>query len=468
MKNGFQSFIIAFTVLLFGCSHGHDNICHMDSVPGVYPDYRDVVYPCNMAAPTFAIAEEEGISDAIAVFTSGSKCFTVESSDGDGICIDQEDWEELVAASDEITVEVQGEAQGKWNVYKPFSIYISRDSIDSYLAYRLIEPGYEVWNKLGLYQRDLSSYKQSEILENDVTNGGCMNCHNFCNNDADNMLFHLRAEYSGTYMKKNGKLKKLVQRDGMPSYVYPSWHPSARYIAFSQNNTKQMFHTTDRNRIEVFDYESDIVVYDTETDEVFTVPQLHSSSAFETFPCWSPDGKSLYFCSADSVAVPDEYDKVRYSICKIDFDEKTRAFGTDVDTIVNAHVEGKTAVFPKISSNGRFLMYTVASYGNFTIWHKESHLCMLDLKSGKREGLDMRASYHSWSSNAHWIVCSSRCDDGLYTRPYILHIDSMGNMSKPFVLPQSDAFFYDRTMKSFNVPEFVKSKVEVDIKQVIK
>ncbi len=468
MKNNVFYIIIVLIALLCGCSRSHDNIKRLDTLPVIYPDYRGVVYPCNMVAPTFLISEDEELADVVAVFSSGDKSFMVEASEDDGICIDPDDWYVLVAGCDGITVEVQGELNGVWNAYSPFSIYISRDSIDSYLAYRLIEPGYEVWDKMGLYQREMSSYEQSEIITNASTNGGCMNCHNFCGNSADNMLFHLRAEYSGTYVQQKGKIKRLVQNDGMQSFVYPSWHPSARFIAFSHNKTKQMFHTTDRNRIEVFDYESDIVVYDTETDEVITVPQLHSSAAFETFPCWSPDGKFLYFCSADSVNMPEEYSKVKYSICKIGFNEKTRLFETDVDTIVNAHVEGKTSVFPKISPNGKFLLYTEADYGNFTIWHKESRLCMIDLSSGKRVGLDIRASYHSWSSNGKWIVCSSRCDDGLYTRPYIFHVDNKGVFSKPFVLPQPDASYYDRTMKSVNVPEFVKSKVKVDIKQVVR
>ena len=71
-------------------------------------------------------------------------------------------------------------------------------------------------------------------------------------------------------------------------------------------------------------------------------------------------------------------------------------------------------------------------------------------------------SYHSWSSNSRWLVFSSRRIDGLYTRPYLVHIDENGTSGKPFVLPQKDPDFYSRFMFSYNIPEFVKGKVEAE------
>lgn len=45
--------------------------------------------------------------------------------------------------------------------------------------------------------------------------------------------------------------------------------------------------------------------------------------------------------------------------------------------------------------------------------------------------------------------------------PYIVHIDAQGKSSKPFLLPQKSPDFYDKCLKSFNIPEFVKDKVEL-------
>jgi len=452
---------LLFVFSITGCTREKKDAQPLHRPVSIIPDYADVTIPKNIAPLRFCLPDSITLDDALAVFVSAEKTVCVENDTEDGFCISESDWNTLINASDTIEVLIQGMRNGKCVEYDPFHIYVSGDKIDTYLTYRLIEPGYEVWNKMGIYQRNIENYEEEEILSNEDTNGGCMNCHSFRNHSSEKMLFHLRVDYSGSYILEDGKINKLVQDANMPNYVYPSWHPGGRFIAFSQNKTKQMFHTTDANRIEVFDYSSDIVIYDTETNNVFTTPELHSSDSFETFPSWSPDGKKLYFCSADSVCIPDDYDKVKYSICSIDFNPSTQQFSDKVDTIVNAHENGKTAVFPKVSPNGRYLMYTQADYGNFTIWHKESKLCTIYLATEAKDSMNIRASYHSWDSSSRWVVCSSRSDDGLYTRPYIFHIDEKGKCTKPFALPQPDGKYYVRLMKSFNIPEFTKDKTKI-------
>ena len=75
---------------------------------------------------------------------------------------------------------------------------------------------------------------------------------------------------------------------------------------------------------------------------------------------------------------------------------------------------------------------------------------------------DETESYHTWSSNGKWLVFSSKRLDGRSGRPFFAHIDSAGNQGKEFVLPQKDPSFYNRMLKSFNIPEFVNGKIEVN------
>ena len=42
-------------------------------------------------------------------------------------------------------------------------------------------------------------------------------------------------------------------------------------------------------------------------------------------------------------------------------------------------------------------------------------------------------------------------------------IDENGKTGKPFVFPQEDPDFYSRFMFSYNIPEFVKGKVEAEV-----
>ena len=59
-------------------------------------------------------------------------------------------------------------------------------------------------------------------------------------------------------------------------------------------------------------------------------------------------------------------------------------------------------------------------------------------------------------------VISSRRLDGLYTRPFVGHIGENRVVGRPFLLPQSTSTFYPNLLESFNIPEFVSGKVEVD------
>ena len=114
-------------------------------------------------------------------------------------------------------------------------------------------------------------------------------------------------------------------------------------------------------------------------------------------------------------------------------------------------------------------MYTVSSFGNFTIWHRDADLCLLDLATGASWNLasanspDAADSYHNWSSNSRWFVFGSRRDDGVHTRAYICHIDADGVPGKPFLLPQKKPRdYYDTMLRSFNIPEFVTEPVSLN------
>lgn len=232
------------------------------------------------------------------------------------------------------------------------------------------------------------------------------------------------------------------------------------------------FHSVKEKKMEVFDLESDVVVYDVKNKEILSKASLITKDAFETFPAFSPDGKWLYFCTAPAQKMPENYDKVRYNLCRVAFDPDRGEISFPIDTLV--HADSLSYTFPRISPDGRFLMYTETAYGQFPIWHPDAEIRMMDLEN--RTAMDMSAlnspdtdSYHSWSSNSDWVVFSSRRDNGLYTLPYICYIGKDGKPSKPFLLPQEDPDKYDYQLYSYNIPELTKGAVEVspyEIQQV--
>jgi hypothetical protein len=278
-------------------------------------------------------------------------------------------------------------------------------------------------------------------------------------------MFHLRGKDGGTILNRDGKMRKLkLKTEGMISpAVYGGFHPSGRYGVFSTNIIIPEFHSLGNKRMEVYDTASDLVVADFDANRIVTSPLISDPNVFETFPVFSADGKSIYFCSAKSVPLPGEVKKLKYSLCRIAFDPAKRQFGAKVDTLWNARTTGKSVCFPRVSSDGKYILFTVADYGTFPIWHRETDLQMINLQTGAVDPLAVVNSnrsdtYHSWSSNSRWFVFASKRDNGQYGKPYFAYVDKNGKPRKPFVLPQKHPSHYDEILYSYNIPELSRTK----------
>lgn len=463
--------VAALTAILAGCGReSTEGAKRINALPDIFPDYAGVTVPCNIAPLNFNMAGSK--AQKIDVVIKGAQGGSIHSQGNEASNIDAGEWRDLLAANagSNLTFAVSAKYDDGWRSYKPFEIHVSADSIDYGLTYRLIAPGYEVYSHLGIYQRELGSYLQTAILENTQVDG-CMNCHSYNRCDPKDMSLHVRGPHGATLLRKDGRLTALntATDSTLASCVYPYWHPNGRYIAYSTNNTRQVFHVADLKRVEVFDLASDLQVYDTETNTLLVPAILQQDSVLETFPAFSADGKKLYFCAANMLPnMSNDMTKVRYDLCSIDFDAATGTFGNKIDTLVNASARGKSIAFPRPSFDGRYLMYSQGDYGSFMIWHPESDLWLLDLASGETRALDEAnspgaESYHNWSSNSRWYVFGSRRDDGLHTRAYIAHLGADGRSGKPFLLPQENPRrYYDNQYRSYNVPEFVSAPVNLD------
>lgn len=441
---------------------------NIEECPKIFPDYAGVTIPANIAPLNFSYLGDE---PAVLIVNGNSGERQIKGRKG-LFSFPTRYWKKLMETGkgSDVKLTVAVRRDGKWMAFKPFILSVSADVIDPYLSYRLIPPGYETWKKMGIYQRDLETYSRTPVIENSLTGGNCVNCHTYCQRDPSRMLFHARADYGGTAMIIDGNVEKLNTKTDstISALVYPYWHPSGKYVTFSVNSTSQNFFSHNPNRIEVYDSASDIVVYDVDRHEISWSPLTRSKDSFETFPAFSPDGRSLYFCSAKAVSpMPQEYSKVKYSLCRIAFNQEDASFGDSVDTLYNGAANGKSVSFPRISPDGRFLVFTLQEYGNFSIWHKDADLWLMNMSTGETRPLEAANSedvdsYHSWSGNSRWLVFSSRRIDGLYTRPFICHIDENGQASKPFLLPQRNPLeYYADQMVSYNLPELMERKVTV-------
>lgn len=459
------AFFFPFLLLHVSCDDKAPSQARMAGKADIYPDYCCITIPVNIAPLNFSI--NDSADEYLVRFYSGANDeFYVKSGSGK-ITIPEKKWKSLLnqCKGGKLLIDVYFRDNGQWYRNEPIINQVAADSIDSYVAYRKIEPGYETWNKMGIFQRNLESFDESAVMINEMSDGNCMNCHSFPANNSGTMLLHIRAKHGGTVIARNGKIVKVNTKTDstISAGVYPAWHPGGRYIAFSVNQIVQSFHALPTRKIEVIDTISDLILYDSELNRVIKDPLL-SSASYETFPSWSPDGRHLYFCSAGYHDYKD-FQQIRYDLLRIEFDATTEKFGK-TDTVISAAKDGYSVSFPRISPDGRFLLFCKTQYGNFTIWHDDSDLVLLNLETGLTLIPDINSnkteSYHTWSSNGRWIVFSSRRDDGLYTRLYFSHFDQSGVLHKPFILPQRDPGHNTALLKSYNVPELVKSRIQLD------
>lgn len=460
----YHIYILLIICLLEGCVPSPKDVGEVERLPDIYPDYVGVTIPYNIAPLNFLLRD----SCEVLYVTASAGDFEIKSHrKGNEAMFGLKDWKKLMekASGKDLKVTVTALQDRKWIKYRPFEIAVSPDKIDSYLTYRLIEPDYEVFSRLQIMERNVEDFSERVLCDYNAVGNRCMNCHTHAPGRDDLSFFYVRGEGGGMILNEAGKLRKLDAKtpDMVSGPVYAQFDPSGRYIVFSSNAIIPAFHSRPDKRLEVFDTKSDIYVYDLEMGEVLRTPLLADSTRLETFPTFSSDGKSIYYCVAEGPARPSRLDSLFYSLCRIDFDPVQGKFGSVTDTIVSGKW-GSSVSHPRVSPDGKRLLYTVSDFGTFPIWHREANLCMLDLKNGEIDPLTlvnspMSDTYHSWSSDGRWFVFASKRDDGLYGKPYFVHVAEDGTPTKPFVLPQEHPSFYDHTLKSYNVPDLGASPV---------
>ncbi len=461
--------VMAVALFLASCTPTPENAKKVGRLPDMYPDYTNITIPCNIAPLNFLLRDE---CDAVEMKASCAGKTLCVNSRGNEVVMDEDEWKEMLtqAKGKKVDVTVTTLHDGQWTEYQTFQWEVSEDVVDPYITYRLIEPDYEIYHNLSLRERCVENFDERAICDHSVVGDRCMNCHTYGNQDPNLSMLYVRGEGGGAILNRNGQLAKLnIKTPAMTGgSVYFGFSPSGRHITFSTNNIIPAFHAKPSKRLEVFDSTSDVYVANLETNTVIHSPLLADSTTFETFPTFSPDGKYVYFCTAPKVSLPSDLKEMRYSLCRISFDESTGKLGNEVDTIFSASREKLSVCHPRISPDGKFIVYSVANYGTFPIWHPEADLQMMELATGRVDSMAVANSnksetYHSWSSNSRWLVFASKRDDGLYGKPYFCHIDKNGKVSKPFVLPQRDPKFYDNCLKSFNAPEIGKGRLPFDV-----
>ncbi|MEG2239456.1 MAG: hypothetical protein RRX93_08590, partial [Bacteroidales bacterium] len=334
------------------------------------------------------------------------------------------------------------------------------------------------YNHITMEQRSLENFESKELLDNYLMENNCMNCHASHKNDANQMLVHLRGKISGTLIIRNGKAEKIDIPAGYPKVrlVYPSWYPDGSRIAFSTNRVfSRHFSNGLIKTLHSLDTLGDIVVYNIDKNTLYSSEELTDSTFDDVFPCWSANGRTLYFCRTISLKRDDFawgedlVDSLRANLMQISYDPVSETF-SNLKLAYDFSKDGKSVSMPQLSPDGKFMIVSVLPNTTFPVLHKgDLYLIRLPAGEDSLQGsstVELQAepieilntpfseTFHNFSSNGRWMVFSSNRMNGASATPFIAYLDTKGIFHKPFALPQKSGNFYKANLKAFLFPYF--------------
>ena len=213
--------------LCSGClTNNQSNTQYVDREPIIEPDYSGVTIPHNIAPLNFCILDEAEFHNIQIITSSGQISFELKAKKG-SVRFPQKKWRQLLSDNrgDLIKIEVCSTLKnGEKIKYKPISIHVTEESIDPVLCYRTLYPGYVSWAGMKIIQRSLEDFNESSIIENQLLDGNCVNCHTFRNQNPDEFLLHVRGSQKGTYFVNGDTItrRNLRTKNMLANAVHPA------------------------------------------------------------------------------------------------------------------------------------------------------------------------------------------------------------------------------------------------------
>ena len=443
------------------------------SEPRIDPDYKALVIPPNIAPLNFRIMEN-GRDYLVRLSSDRGGTFDLHCPHGN--CrIPANSWRELLEASKggrlfyDVFVEREDET---WVQFERIANAVAKQPIDSHIVYRRLMPNKNRTKIRGIFQRDLESSRVSALITNRDRTFECFNCHTFHQHNPDRFLVHTRLTHAGMNLVIDGEVRKIdTQQEPMfRPFAYASWHPGGRHIAATCNRFIGHFPANEGlYYFQALEKRGDLAVYDIQKNTISTTAAVFGPQYIETHPCWSADGKYIYYSRGKDLPIeqPADWDKADHDLMRISYDVKTGVWGSP--ETVKAYSElGLSCAFPRPSPCGKYVLHILSDKTTYPIHQKSSDVYLLDLATNEHRRLDAvcsdRAeSFPRWSSNGRWFTFLSNRRDGISALPYFAYFDVNGQAHKAFVLPQKDPAYYDTFVDTYNVVELVKSRVNISV-----
>jgi tetratricopeptide (TPR) repeat protein len=200
--------------------------------------------------------------------------------------------------------------------------------------------------------------------------------------------------------------------------------------------------------------------YSRATRRLQPLPGADDPRYVHTDATWSPDGQYLVFARAEAKEAyppggklaayandPNET-QIQYGLYRIPFNEGK---GGKPEPIIGASQNGMSNNFPKISPDGRWIVFVQCRNGQ--LMRPDSQLYIVPTEGGQvrrmRCNTPLMNSWHSFSLNGRWMVFSSK-GRSPYTQMYLTHLDEQGQDSPAILIENAT-----KANRAVNIPEFV-------------
>ena len=321
--------------------------------------------------------------------------------------------------------------------------------------------------------RDLREPRSRVLLTGMPT---CANCHSF-SADGRTLAMDLDgpANDKGLYAmsaigpKMSIRSEDVIEWSSFRQNVPPQSRvgfmsqvsPDGQYVVTTVNRGDYVANFKDFRFLQVFYPTRGVLAwYSRASGKMHLLPGADDPRYVHTGAVWSPDGKYLVFARA---AARDAYPagkrmaefandpnetQIQYDLYRILFNQGK---GGRPEAIAGAWRNGKSNSFPKISPDGRWLVYVQARNGE--LMRPDSQLYIVPAAGGTAQRMRCNTvlmnSWHSFSPNGRWLVFSSKSLSP-YTRMFLTHVDEQGRDSPAIRIENATA-----ANRAVNIPEFV-------------
>jgi tetratricopeptide (TPR) repeat protein len=326
---------------------------------------------------------------------------------------------------------------------------------------------------IGWRLRDVSEPRSRLLMEGLYT---CANCHSF-SRDGKTLGMDIDGprEEKRTYAIATVAPRMTIRnKDVIRWYSLPGKPGAQKTIAFmaqlSPDGQSAVATVNEAMYVENFrDYRFLQVFYPTRgllawynrtTGRMQALPGADDPRYVHTNAVWTPDGKHLIFARAEAKdpyppgSTPARYANdpnetpIRYDLYRIPFNG---GLGGRAEPIAGASRNGMSNSFPKVSPDGRWIVFVQSRNGQ--LMRPDSQLYIVPLEGGQarrmRCNTPLMNSWHSFSPNGRWLVFSSKSRSP-YTQMFLTHLDEDGRDSPAILIEDSTA-----ANRAVNIPEFL-------------